>query len=60
MKKIFFFIFLSTFLFSEEIKLPEEKIVGESKEIVKTKIFIFYPEKSQIQFPEIEPIYIKS
>jgi len=59
MKKFFLFIFLSSFLFAEEIKLPEEKIVGESKEIIKTKIFIFSPQTEEITFPEIEMPEIK-
>jgi len=54
MKKLFLFLFLTSFAFAEEIKLPEEKIFGETKEITKTEIFIFYPEISKIKFPEIE------
>ena len=54
MKKLFLFFILTSFVSAEEIKLPEEKIFGESKEITKTEIFIFYPEISKIKFPEIK------
>jgi len=54
MKNFFLFLFFASFVFAEEIRLPEEKIFGESKEITKTEIFIFYPEISKIRFPEIK------
>lgn len=54
MKNFFLFLILTSFVFAEEIKLPEEKIFGESKKIVKTEIIIFYPEISKIKFPEIK------
>lgn len=61
MKKIILvliFLFLLSG-FSEEIKLPEEKIFGESKKIQKTQIYLFTPEIGKIKIPELEISEIK-
>jgi len=56
-KFILCFIFFSGYVFSQDITLPEEKIIGRDRSINKTEIPIFQPLEPHPQFPDIPLLY---
>lgn len=56
-KLVLCLIFFSGYAFSQDITLPEEKIIGRDMSIKKTEIPIFRPLEPHPQFPDIPLFY---